>query len=119
MRVNDLTQPVRQCALDWISGPPEDHLACIAALGFDAPCAQIWYYNTVHTRVACLTPCMNSFNAPYNNADGSLNDCLACDEEASGPVFKAVAGRTRRNTGIPNAICRPCSEAPAILHDYL
>jgi hypothetical protein len=36
----------------------------------------------------------------------------------SGPVFKAVAGRTRRNTGIASALCRPCSEVRPLLHDY-
>lgn len=45
-------------------------------------------------------------------------ECLRCDEEQSGDVFKAIAGRTRRNTGLPNAICRPCSEARPLIHDY-
>ena len=119
MGVGDLTQPVRQCGLDWVAGPPASHIQCLQDLGFDYACAQIWYYNTLHTREACLEPCMNNFNTPYNLADGSLNDCLACDERESGPVFKAVAGRTRRNTGIANAICRPCSEVQPLVHDYL
>lgn len=119
MRVTDLTAPVRQCGLDHFGGPAEEHIACLTDLGFDLPCAQIWYYNTLHTRQGCLVPCMNALDAPYNLPDGSLNECLACDEETSGAIFKAVAGRTRRNTGVPSAICRPCSEARALLHDYL
>ncbi len=50
--------------------------------------------------------------------DGSLSPCIACDEDKSGPVFKAVAGRTRRNSGIPNAICRPCDQVQPLVHDY-
>lgn len=44
--------------------------------------------------------------------------CIQCDEDRSGPVFKIVAGRTRRNSGLPNAICRPCSEVQPLVHDY-
>lgn len=119
MRENDLTAPVRQCGVDNFGASKADHMECLQALGFDYPCAEIWYYNTLHTRFVCLAQCIESFDAPYNLADGSLNECLACDEELSGPVFKAVAGRTRRNTGIPNAICRPCAEARRLVHDYL
>jgi hypothetical protein len=56
--------------------------------------------------------------APYNAPDGAINDCLQCDEDQSGPVFKSVAGRTRRNSGIPNAICRPCSDVQPLVHAY-
>ena len=42
-----------------------------------------------------------------NKPDGSLNDCLQCDEDVSGPNFKFFSGRTRRNSGIPSAIMRP------------
>jgi hypothetical protein len=45
-------------------------------------------------------------DSPYNLPDGTLNPCLQCDRDESGEVFKAVAGRTRRDTGVPNAICR-------------
>lgn len=66
----------------------------------------------------CLQPCLASFTDPYNQPDGTLNPCLACDEMKSGPVFKAVAGRTRRNSGLPNAICRPCAEVQPLVHAY-
>jgi hypothetical protein len=118
MRILDLTAPVRQCGLDHL-GDQAGNIACLQALGFDLPCAQIWTYNTLHTRAKCLAPCMSALDAAYNLPDGSLNECLSCDEEQSGAVFKAVAGRTRRNTGIASAICRPCSEARALVHDYL
>lgn len=118
MSVNDLTEPVRACGLDHLGGEMADHVACLQALGFTLPCAQIWYWNTLHTQEVCLSECLAALDAPYNEPDGSLNPCLQCDEDESGPVFKAVAGRTRRNTGLPNAICRPCSEVRPITHRY-
>jgi hypothetical protein len=116
MRVNDLTAPVRACGLN--SSTPDANISCLRSIGFDLPCSQIYYYNTVHTRSVCLSPCLAAFGQPYNLPDGGLNDCLRCDEEQSGPVFKGVAGRTRRNSGLANALCRPCSEVQPLLHDY-
>ncbi len=116
MRVNDLTEPVRSCGLT--SATFEANVACLRALGFDLPCAQIWAYNTAHTRAACLSPCLAALNQPYQLPDGSLNACIQCDETQSGAVFKAGAGRTRRNSGLPNALCRPCSEVRPLVHAY-
>ena len=118
VRENDLTAPVRECGLRGIADGMEANLACLRALGFDEPCAQVWYYNTAHTRAACLVPCVTALNQPYHLADGGLNACIRCDEDQSGPVFKAVAGRTRRNSGLPNALCRPCSEVRPLVHAY-
>jgi hypothetical protein len=118
MRYPDLTEPVRQCGLDHLNGPEAEHIQCLQDLGFTYPCAQIWYYNTIHTRDACTRPCFLAVGEPYNVADGGLNECLRCDEDESGAVFKAVAGRTRRNTGIASAMCRPCSEVRPLLHEY-
>lgn len=118
MGVNDLTAPVRDCGLEHMGGEAADHIACLQDLGFTLPCAQVWYWNTLHTQDVCLVECLAALDDPYNEPDGSLNPCLQCDEDQSGPVFKAVAGRTRRNTGLPNAICRPCEEVRPIEHDY-
>lgn len=114
----DLTAPVRDCGLQHLTGTVEELSACIEALGFTAPCARIWAYNTLHTRDACLAVCAADLDAPYNQPDGSLNPCLQCDEDESGAVFKAVAGRTRRNTGLASSICRPCSEVVPLEHRY-
>ncbi|MCK6507119.1 hypothetical protein L6R53_27740 [Myxococcota bacterium] len=116
--VTDLTEPVRACGLEHMGGTAEEHLACLEALGFTTPCAWIWYWNTRNTQAQCLAECLAALDQPYNLPDGSLNPCLQCDEDQSGPVFKAVAGRTRRNTGLPNAICRPCGEVTPIEHRY-
>lgn len=113
----DLTAPVRQCGIESLGDLDADR-ACLEALGFSPPCAQIWAYNTGHTREQCLAVCSALLDAPYHEPDGSLNACLQCDEEQSGPVFKAVAGRTRRNTGIASALCRPCDEVARLTHDY-
>jgi hypothetical protein len=119
MRIPDLTQPVRECALAGLTSGEAAHLECLQALGFDLPCAQIWYYNTKNTQAACFDVCMAALDDPYHEADGGLNECMACDEASSGEVFKAVAGRTRRNTGLPTTMCRPCAEVVPVVHDYL
>jgi len=113
----DLGEPVRQCALLALTQGDQAALDCIEGLGFTAACAQIWAFNSYHTRAECLGVCLAALNSPYHLPDGSLNPCLACDEEQSGPVFKAVAGRIRRNSGIPVAICRPPEEIEAVLHN--
>jgi hypothetical protein len=118
MRVNDLTDAVRSCGLQKSADGGDADFACLEQLGFDLPCAQIWAYNTANTRAQCLAPCLSDLSQPYNLPDGALNDCLQCDEDRSGPVFKAVAGRTRRNCGLPNAMCRPCSAVEPLVHSY-
>lgn len=116
MREPDLTAPVRACGLE--SKDRAAHVSCLRALGFDEACAQLWYWNTLHTRAKCLGPCLSALSEPYQDETGNLNACLACDEKESGPVFKAIGGRTRRNSGLPNALCRPCSEVRPLVHAY-
>ncbi|MGZ3448793.1 MAG: hypothetical protein ACXVEF_04300 [Polyangiales bacterium] len=113
---NDLTAPVRTCGIESDGGTA--NVACLTKLGFDQPCAEIWAYNTAHTKSVCLDVCIANLGRPYHTEDGALNDCIQCDETKSGPVFKAVAGRTRRNSGLPNALCRPCSEVRPLVHVY-
>ena len=119
MSHDDLVAPVRTCGeeVDPDGGDGAD-VGCLMALGFDLPCAQAWAYDTAHTRSVCLSICLSTPTTAYNEPDGALNPCIACDEDQSGPVFKAVAGRTRRNSGIPNSICRPCSQVQPLVHDY-
>jgi hypothetical protein len=116
VRQNDLTAPVRECGLS--GGSEDEHVACLQALGFERPCAQAWYWDTVHTKEKCLGVCLAELANPYQRPDGTLNPCVQCDEDESGAVFKAVAGRTRRNSGLPNALCRPCSEVRPLVHAY-
>ena len=118
MRYPDLTAPVRECGIKGMIGGDDVLMQCLLDLGFDRPCARIWFYNTKNTQAKCKDVCLAMLDKPYHNPDGSLNDCLLCDEEQSGQVFKAVAGRTRRNTGLPSSMCRPCSEVHSIIHEY-
>lgn len=113
----NLGGPVRECALLGLTQGDRVVQDCIAGLGFSEPCAQIWAYNSAHTRAACREVCLAALDDPNHLPDGSLNPCLACDEEQSGPVFKAVAGRTRRNSGVPSAICREPEEVEPLLHN--
>lgn len=118
MRQGDLTGPVRQCGVLGLTQGDDANLQCLLDLGFSLPCAQIWLYNTINTRDACFDECIDALDEPYHLPDGTLNPCLTCDEQMSGPVFKAVAGRTRRNTGLASALCRPCDQVQTILHVY-
>jgi hypothetical protein len=120
-RVPDQTEPVRGCAASNLGGPVEDVDACIQQeVGFTPPCARAWAYNAINDGERCREICLNSMLLlePYNLEDGSLNDCLQCDEDVSGAVFKAIAGRTRRNSGLASAICRPCDTVWRIDHQY-
>jgi hypothetical protein len=113
----DLTAPVRRCGMMTSTA----NLECLAALGFSEACARIWFFNTQNTRRECFAVCVRAWasDEPSTHADGTLNDCLQCDEDRSGPVFKAVAGRTRRNSGIPSSIQRPDDEMAHVVHDYV
>ncbi len=114
----DLTTPVRKCGIKWSSA---SRLDCLKELGFSTPCAQTWLYNIENTRRHCFTVCAWSWiegEAPTQE-DGKLNHCLQCDEDRSGPVFKATAGRTRRNSGIHSSIPRPDDEIAPMIHNYL
>lgn len=115
----DLTQPVRACGVAGLTDGVDGIDECIQeSVGFTPPCSRIWAYNTVNTRDVCLSTCLSLLDAPYHNEDGSLNECIQCDEDNSGPVFKSVAGRTRRNSGLATALCRPCETVWRIDHDY-
>ncbi|MBW2508684.1 MAG: hypothetical protein JRE81_08650 [Deltaproteobacteria bacterium] len=103
----DLNRAGRLCGLRGTLGS-KGQLTCFKKLGFTEACAQIWSFNVDHTRSECMGSCMATIPTKHKRPDGSLNPCLACDEENSGPVFKAVAGRTRRASGLSSAIARPC-----------
>jgi hypothetical protein len=114
----DLTAPVRKCG---IRVNASTSLTCLKDLGFTTACAQTWLYDLQNTRCQCFSICIWSWiqgEAPTRK-DGRLNPCLQCDEDRSGPVFKAIAGRTRRNSGIRSSIPRPNDEIAPVVHDYV
>jgi hypothetical protein len=115
----DQTEPVRRCSIENLGGTVEDLEACIEqAVGFTQPCARAWAYNAINDSRECLSICFAELNSSYNQEDGSLNPCLQCDEDNSGPVFKTIAGRTRRSSGLAAAICRPCEQVWRVDHRY-
>lgn len=70
----------------------------------------MWAFNVNNTRRQCLWVCLwwkEVKDASPNMPDGSLNPCIQCDEDNSGPIFKYYSGRTRRNSGIISEIKRP------------
>ena len=105
---NDLTNSIRKCAFKTIFSISRAK-KCIKNVGFTDKCADIWLFNSIFTRKNCFYICMKSWilNEPNNKPNGDLNDCLKCDEDKSGPVFKYECGRNRRNSGIDSEIHRP------------
>ena len=115
----ELTGPVKSCGAKDIFVSEEKTINCLMKIGFDRVCAKVWYYNTRNTRSECILKCLDDFfSTKYHNKDGSLNDCIQCDEDKSGPIFKATSGRTRRNSGLPSALCRPCESVTTVIHHY-
>lgn len=106
----DLNRAGRLCGLSGTFGS-KTQFRCLKKLGFTEACAQIWNFNIDNTRSKCMGICTKTLPTKHKLPDGSLNACLACDEENSGPTFKAFAGRTRRRSGLSSAIARPCLDA--------
>ncbi len=116
----DLTAPVRRCGV--LHPTRAGAIACLERLGFSPASARTWWSNVENTRSECLGVCLLSWVEREPSTRGPerrLNPCLRCDEERSGPVFKAVAGRTRRDSGIPSSIARPDAEVADVVHDYV
>jgi hypothetical protein len=114
----DLTAPVRQCGISAL-GDLDAKPRVPGRPRLLEPLAPRSGRTTRPTPALTASPCAASCSTrPTMSPDGALNACLQCDEEQSGPVFKAVAGRTRRNTGIASALCRPCDEVARLDHDY-
>ena len=94
---------------------------CYMRTGMTTTCAEIFAFNTRNTAKHCKGICLKYFffgRSINNNEDGSLNECLQCDKENSGPVFKYYAGRTRRSSGIVSEIGREDSEIVSLEHCY-
>ena len=115
----NLTDPVRKCAMEATLSKRWAH-NCLRKIGFTETCSDIWLFNSINTRKHCFWVCIKAWitGEPNNKPDGSLNDCLQCDEDKSGPVFKYFSGRTRRNSGINSAIKRPGQQIYKMVHCY-
>lgn len=114
----DLTRPVRSCGL-YNFYSIENTRKCIKKLGFTDACTEVWLWNTLNTKKHCKFVCIWALitNQPFV-IDGKLNNCLECDEDISGPIFKYESGRTRRNSGIHSEIDRPVDQIYNVTHCY-
>lgn len=87
---------------------------CFTDHGFTKDCAKMWIYDGIMTRKKCIIPCLEARirRLPNNGPSPlcNLNECLECDEEISGPLFKQFAARTRRRSGLLSTIARPCRD---------
>lgn len=115
---NDIGKPMQKCGVDNFGRPVADLVACVERMGMTKPCAQAWAYNSRFTQEKCIDVCFAQLDAPHHQRDGKLNTCLACEQRLSGPTFKVVAGRTRRNTGLAASVCLPCSDVRPVNHEY-
>lgn len=119
MTTPDLSEVGTSCAFRAIVDFA-DGVECYRETGFSDACAASWVYNTNNTRAKCLSPCLEHSSSGLPNnlpAPGcELAECMQCDEDNSGDLFKKFAGRTRRNSGLLSKIVRPCSSIATILH---
>ena len=88
---------------------------CYEDLGMTESCAKLWSYNAWNTATNCIKSCVLTAGVTDEPNNGppphcELNECLQCDEEKSGPIFKKIGGRTRRRSGLLSAIVRPCNQ---------
>ena len=108
---------VSRCSPGWRTSAPTSRAS--SSFGFDLPCAQAWASTRAHHPGHLPAPLhRRPLRRRTTSPTAPLDPCLRCDEEQSGPTFKAVAGRDRRNSGIPNAICRPCGEVEPLVQSY-
>ena len=120
MAHKDMMTAGRRCGVVGALEGEQAGVQCFVDLGLTVPCALTWLWNAENTRKACLWPCLWAWltGEPNTTPSGDLNACLECDETQSGPIFKAVAGRTRRRSGLISAIPRPASEVAEVVHTY-
>ena len=122
MKYHDLTTLGQECGVKGLT-MRENGVECFQEkLGMTQGCAAIWMANVRSTLHNCGGVCFTEdlFDTEYNGPAPmcALSECLQCDEDHSGDVFKAYAGRTRRRSGLISAIARPCDTiATEIRHD--
>lgn len=117
MNTTDMTAAGTKCGVAAVLSPALG-LACFERLGLSRPCALIWTQDALADTAACGAVCAKDLRAPYNGPPPAcaLNDCLQCDEDEAGPLFKRFAGRTRRRSGLESAIARPCDSVASLEH---
>ena len=118
MKIPDLTEVGIKCGFRAILNF-NDGVVCYTGYGFSEECAKIWIYDTMNTHVQCPSCIIFATSGTPSNlpAPGcGLVECIQCDEDRSGPLFKKFAGRTRRDSGLMSKIVRNCSAVPEVYH---
>jgi hypothetical protein len=117
MSVPDMTSAGKKCATEGLIKESLG-LQCYKNIGFTDPCAMIWNFDGIYDGRVCAEICIPELHAPDNGPPPTcpLNDCLQCDEDKAGPIFKDFAGRTRRRSGIEDDIVRSCDEFAHIIN---
>ncbi|KAJ4457846.1 hypothetical protein PAPYR_6522 [Paratrimastix pyriformis] len=109
---NTLTNTTTHCALiATLEGEDRGRECMEKKVGFTPACNQCWIDNMGCDSAQCLGICLEAKEKhwPPNWPDGSLNDCLKCDEARCGTQFITCAGANRRRCGILSDIERPGS----------
>eukprot|EP01137_Pigoraptor_chileana_P009334 Opistho-2@57410 len=107
---NNLTSITKRCAMLYTLLGEHAASKCMDKVGMTVPCQECWMENIECDRHSkCFWICIKSTlrGDPTNKPDGSLNDCLQCDEDVCGPAFIGCAGANRRKSGIHSDIDRP------------
>lgn len=112
-RTSQLADDATACGIQGLNGA-ENGISCYQSVGFTRACATVWHYTSMQTREFCIDLCAELyFSGRPNNGPPptcTLEPCIECDENNTGPGFLKYAGRTRRNSGLLSAIARTCSE---------
>lgn len=106
---DSLTKDATACAWKSVFGSRSDVASCMQKrIGFTEPCQDCWLDNIECSKRHCKFTCALSliFSRDNNKSDGSLNECLECDEKMCGPEFLTCSGSNRRRLGIRSAIER-------------
>jgi hypothetical protein len=114
----DLAEPGRKCAAQLTLRKSKK---CYQEeIGFSEACSEVWAYNAKNTKKVCLNTCIKEYGLinilkkqfpnEYVNTDGTLKDCILCDELNSVPGYRYCSGLTRRGAGIEAAIAREPGE---------
>ena len=114
----DMTSAGKKCATKGLISESWGK-ACYEDLGYTPPCASIWNFDGIYDGQQCKWTCIRHLFSDSNGPPPlcELNDCLQCDEDEAGPLFKDFAARTRRRSGLASAIARGCDEFPQIIHE--
>ncbi len=119
----NITQTAASVALGvFLGGEQAVHDGFRDRLGFTDACNDCWTADVLCSQSHCKFTCLVQMlvggglsEMASSDIDGSLNDCIRCDERMCGPDFARCAGNNRRRAGIHSDIHRPTEQLCAQL----